>query len=34
MKVRWTQNAVDHLSGIHAYIALNSPVYAKKTVDK
>jgi len=34
MKVQWTDNAVRHLVNIYEYIALNSPIYAKKMVDK
>jgi len=34
MKVRWTDNAVDHLASIFDYIALNSLTYAKGMVDK
>ncbi|WP_028316393.1 type II toxin-antitoxin system RelE/ParE family toxin [Desulfatibacillum aliphaticivorans] len=34
MKVLWTKNAIDHLDGIYEYIAVNSPTYAKKTVDR
>jgi toxin ParE1/3/4 len=34
MKVLWTKNAIEHLGGIYDYIAVNSPAYAKRTVDK
>jgi toxin ParE1/3/4 len=34
MKVYWTQNAAEHLVNIYEYIALNSPTYAKRMVDK
>lgn len=34
MKVYWTNNSIDHLLGIYEYIAQNSPVYAKRVVDK
>ena len=34
MRVHWTQNAIGHLTNIYEYIALNSPTYAKKMVDK
>jgi toxin ParE1/3/4 len=34
MKVHWTHNAVDHLVNIYQYIALNSPTYAKRMVDR
>ena len=34
MRVAWTDNAVRHLSGIYDYIALNSPTYALRMVDR
>jgi toxin ParE1/3/4 len=34
MKVHWTDTAIDHLSGIHKYIALHSQEYAKRMVDR
>lgn len=34
MRVHWTENAVEHLVNIYEYIALNSPTYAKRMVDK
>ncbi|MGD8210852.1 MAG: type II toxin-antitoxin system RelE/ParE family toxin [Desulfobacterales bacterium] len=34
MKVYWTQNAIRHLTNIYEFIALNSPTYAKRTVDR
>ena len=34
MKVHWTKNAINHLANIYEYIGLNSPTYAKRTVDK
>ncbi|MFZ2448543.1 MAG: type II toxin-antitoxin system RelE/ParE family toxin [Syntrophobacteraceae bacterium] len=34
MKVRWTQNAIEHLVNIYEYIANNSPMYAKGMMDK
>jgi len=34
MKVHWTENAIEHLVNIYEYIALNSPAYAKRFVDK
>ena len=34
MKVRWTHNAMEHLANIYEYIALNSPMYAKRMVDR
>ncbi|MFW6157959.1 MAG: type II toxin-antitoxin system RelE/ParE family toxin [Planctomycetota bacterium] len=34
MNVRWTDAALAHLDAIHAYIAQDSPVYARRTVDR
>ena len=34
MKVHWTDNAIAHLSNIYEYIAHDSPLYAKKMIDK
>ena len=34
MKVYWTDNSIEHLLGIYEYIARNSPVYAKRVVDR
>ena len=34
MRVRWTENAVRQLLDIYEYISENSPVYAKRTVDR
>jgi addiction module RelE/StbE family toxin len=34
MKVYWTQNAIEHLVNLYEYIALNSPTYAVRMVDK
>ena len=34
MRIHWTQNAVEHLVNIYEYIALNSPTYAKRMVDR
>ena len=34
MKVRWTNNAIEHLLNIYKHIALNSPTYAKQMVDR
>lgn len=34
MKIHWTDNAIEHLVNIYEYIAMNSPTYAKQTVDK
>ena len=34
MKVYWTDTAQRHLDAIHAYIAQNSPQYAKRMVDR
>ena len=33
MKVHWTDKAEGHLDAIYAYIALDSPAYAKRMVD-
>lgn len=34
MRVHWTENAIGHLVNIYEYISINSPTYAKRTVDK
>ena len=34
MNVRWTDAAQNQLAAIHAYIAANSPEYARRTVDR
>lgn len=34
MKVHWTDNALVHLIDIYEYIAHDSPIYAKRMVDK
>ncbi len=34
MRVHWTQNANKHLINIYEYLALNSPTYAIRMVDK
>lgn len=34
MRVHWTDNAIAHLVDIHEYIAHDSPVYAKRMVDR
>lgn len=34
MKVHWTDTAEGHLNAIYAYIALDSPEYAKRMVDR
>ncbi len=34
MKVHWTDTAIGCLSAIHDYIAKNSPLYAKRLVDR
>jgi plasmid stabilization system protein ParE len=34
MKVHWTDNAVAHLLDIYEYIAYDSPIYAKRMVDR
>lgn len=33
MKVHWTDNAIAHLVDIYEYIAHDSPIYAKRTID-
>jgi plasmid stabilization system protein ParE len=34
MRVHWTENAIGHLVNIYEYIAINSPTFAKRMVDK
>lgn len=34
MKVHWTQTAEEHLDAIYAYIALDSPEYARHMIDR
>ena len=34
MNVYWTDNAIGHLFNIYGYIALNSPTYALRMVDR
>ena len=34
MKVYWTRNAIKHLTNIYEYVALNSPTYARRMVDR
>ncbi len=34
MRIHWTQNANEHLVNIYEYIALNSPTYAIRMVDR
>ncbi|MDZ7758944.1 MAG: type II toxin-antitoxin system RelE/ParE family toxin [Desulfovermiculus sp.] len=34
MKVHWTKTAEEHLDAIYAYIALDSPEYARHMVDR
>ena len=34
MKVYWTDEALKHLDNIHRHIAEDSPVYARRMVDK
>jgi plasmid stabilization system protein ParE len=34
MRVHWTDTAEKHLDAIHAYIALDSPEYANRMVDR
>ena len=34
MNVHWTRSAIDHLVNIYDYIALHSPTYGKRMVDR
>ena len=34
MRVRWTENAIGHLVNIYEYIAINSPTYGRRMVDR
>lgn len=34
MKVQWTQAAIEQLLSVHDYIALDSPFYAMRMVDR
>jgi plasmid stabilization system protein ParE len=34
MKVHWTDTALEHLAAITAHLALDSPVYARRIVDR
>lgn len=34
MNVHWTDNAVDHLDGIYAYISRTSELYASRVIDR
>ena len=34
MRVHWTDTAQEHLDAIHAYIAQDSPEYAKRMIDR
>lgn len=34
MKVHWTENAQSHLDAIHAHVARDSQVYARRLVDR
>ncbi len=34
MRVHWTNNAIEHLVNIYEHIALNSPTYATRMVDR
>lgn len=34
MRVHWTRSAQEHLDAIYGYIALDSEVYALRTVDR
>lgn len=34
MRIKWTAEAESHLDGIYHYIAKDSPLYARRTLDK
>ena len=34
MRVQWTENAIGHLVNIYEYIAINSPTYGRRMVDR
>ena len=34
MRVHWTENAIGHLVNIYEYIAVNSPTYGRRMVDR
>ena len=34
MRIHWTENAIGHLVNIYEYIAINSPTYGKRMVDR
>lgn len=34
MRIHWTENAIGHLVNIYEYIAINSPTFAKRMVDR
>ena len=34
MRVHWTENAIGHLVNIYEYIAINSPTYGRRMVDR
>jgi toxin ParE1/3/4 len=34
MRVHWTENAIGHLVNIYGYIAINSPTYGRRMVDR
>jgi len=34
MRVHWTENAIGHLVNIYEYIAINSPTYGMRIVDR
>ena len=34
MKIRWTHNAIGHLTSIYEYISQDSPRYARGTIDR
>ena len=34
MRVHWTENGIKHLDNIYKYIAINSPTYGRRMVDR
>ncbi len=34
MRVHWTENAIGHLVNIYEHIAINSPTYDRRMVDR
>lgn len=34
MRIHWTVNAIDQLANIYEYIALNSPTYGRRMIDR